>query len=169
MIIQNLFYKKKTKRRAVSQIIGSVMMVAIVASVGSILLFQGMNGINSFNQYLEDILRTQSGKSQESFIIEHVRFQPNSKNVEFTIRNTGFVDLYVNKIVLVRIDTQELVIYAVDRADQVRMTDKDTITIAATFSGSDFITTTYGTSNYNLAVTTSEGNLAQSTVYPFNT
>jgi len=170
MFASRTFHGIKTKRRAVSQIIGSVMMVAIVASVGGILLFQGMNGINSFNQYLQDALQQQSGKSQESFIIEHVRFDTNSKNVEITVRNTGFVDLYVNKIVLVRVNTQELVIYSENRADEVFMTDMKTITIPATISDSNFGSpSSYGTANYNLAVTTSEGNLAQSSVTPYNT
>jgi len=40
------------KRRGVSQIIGSLIVLAVVASVGSVILFQGLNQINAFNYSL---------------------------------------------------------------------------------------------------------------------
>ena len=49
MISQMIWIKNKAaKRRAVSQIIGSLAMMAIVAAVGSVVVFQGLNGIQAF-------------------------------------------------------------------------------------------------------------------------
>ena len=36
------------KRRAISQIMGSVVLLGVVTSIGSVVLFNGMNQINAF-------------------------------------------------------------------------------------------------------------------------
>ena len=36
------------KRRAVSQVMGSIVILGIVSSVGSVILFNGMNSISAF-------------------------------------------------------------------------------------------------------------------------
>ena len=125
-----VFHRRKIRKRAVSQIIGSLMMVAIVASVGGLLLFQGMNGINNFNQYLQNTLQLGSSSAQESFVIEHVRFDSteNSKQLDIYIRNTGTIDLTVATISVVRQDTQELYLYDTSVAQLVQMRELVTIT-----------------------------------------
>ena len=45
------------KRPAVSQIIGSLIVLAIVASIGSVILFQGLNQINKFDPVSQTFIR----------------------------------------------------------------------------------------------------------------
>ena len=47
--MRNDFSKISMKnRRAVSQIMGSIVILGIVSSVGSVILFNGMNSISAF-------------------------------------------------------------------------------------------------------------------------
>ena len=169
MIILNLFHGKKIKRRAIAQIVGTLMMVAVVASVGSVLLFQGMTGINNFNTYLTNTLQLGTNSAQESFVIEHVRFDPtaSSKDIYIWIRNTGTVDLTIATIAVVRVDTQELVVYDTSVGQEVEMTDIHQLTETATFTGTDWgdIATTV---DYRISVTTAEGNSKRTTTTIYN-
>ena len=70
-----MFQKNSIKnRRGVSNIIGSLIVLAIVASVGSVILFQGLNQINAFNYDLTLHDKEHVNELREDIIFEHVRF-----------------------------------------------------------------------------------------------
>jgi len=104
-------------RRGISQIIGTLFTVAIVASIGSVLLFTGIENITSFNSFLDIVKNTETDKINESFIIEHVRFDPvanSGEKIEISIRNTGSIDITIERIAIHQIENQNLIIYDTD-------------------------------------------------------
>lgn len=111
---------KRGRKRAVSQIIGSLAMMAIVASVGSVVVFQGLSGIQGFNNLLSGIVATKKDSSSESLMIEHVQFNTTggtgnictSTNycVTLWIRNIGTTDVNIKTIKIMRTDTQMIIL-----------------------------------------------------------
>ncbi|MBA4464139.1 MAG: hypothetical protein H2B01_08200, partial [Nitrosopumilaceae archaeon] len=81
-----------TRRRAVSQIIGSLVVLAIVASIGSVILFQGLNQINLFSHDLTLHDREHNEALREDILFEHIRFDPDSANIELYLANIGSID-----------------------------------------------------------------------------
>jgi hypothetical protein len=108
---------KKTslkKRRAVSQIIGSLVVLAIVASIGSVILFQGLTQINLFSHDLTLHDREHNEALREDILFEHIRFDPDSENIELNIElylaNIGSIDSTIDSVTMVKIDTQDLIL-----------------------------------------------------------
>ena len=97
------------KRRAVSQVIGALMALAIVATFGTILLIQGVQGVENFTSFLNIFKETSAKSAQEVFIVEHVKFNSTNKNIDLWVRNTGKIDITIDKISIVKINTQELI------------------------------------------------------------
>ena len=171
----------RKKRRGISQIIGSLFMLAIVTVVGSALFIQGLQGVTDFNTFLA--VFSEEGESEsvhESIIIEHVRFDPSSKDVDFYLRNTGEVRAGVDRITMVRVDTQELIINEeVDEDIFGKDIIKVTITVTLlpfTPNGSCTDWSDTGCSNeglegdeYRISVTTGRGNSFETVAAPFNT
>src|SRR3989344_8928631 len=103
------------KRRAVSQVIGALFALAIVATFGSVLLIQGVQGIENFTAFLNIFEETESKSAQEVFIVEHVKFNAtttgdNNEEIDIWIRNTGKIDIIIDRISIVKINTQELIV-----------------------------------------------------------
>ena len=98
------------KRRAVSQVIGALMALAIVATFGSILLIQGVQGVQNFTSFLNIFEETGAKSAQEVFIVEHVRFTPGTDAIEIWVRNTGKIDVVIDKVSIVKINSQELIV-----------------------------------------------------------
>ena len=71
---------KGAKRRAVSQVIGSLAMMAIVSAVGSVIVFQGLSGIQGFNNILTGFVATKKDSAGENMMIEHVKFNNTGGN-----------------------------------------------------------------------------------------
>ena len=97
------------KRRAVSQVIGSLFALAIVATFGSVLLIQGVQGVENFTAFLNIFEETESKSAQEVFIVEHVKFNSTNKEIDIWVRNTGKIDIIIDKISIVKINSQELI------------------------------------------------------------
>ena len=100
------------KRRGVSQIIGSLIVLAVVASVGSVILFQGLNQINAFNYSLTFFDREHNQALREDILFEHVKFELNSDcqcELILYLANIGSIDSTIASITVVKIDTQELI------------------------------------------------------------
>ena len=100
------------KRRAVSQAIGALLALAIVATFGSVLLIQGVQGVQNFTSFLDIFEETESKSAQEVFIVEHVKFNSTATydDIDIWVRNTGKIDIIIDRISIVKIDTQELVV-----------------------------------------------------------
>src|SRR3989338_10727810 len=82
LIKKNIVTKK---RRAVRQVIGALLALAIVATFGSVLLIQGVQGVQNFTTFLDIFEETESKSAQEVFIVEHVTFDSTSTNKEIDV------------------------------------------------------------------------------------
>src|SRR3989338_5227366 len=109
------------KRRAVSQVIGALFALAIVATFVSVLLIQGGQGGENVTAVLKIVEETEAKAAQEVFIIEHVKFNAtiidengntvdNHEEIDIWVRNTGKIDIIIDRISIVKIDTQELIV-----------------------------------------------------------
>ena len=98
------------KRRAVSQVIGALLALAIVTVFGSVLVIQGVQGIENFTAFLNIFEETESKSAQEVFIVEHVKFNSTNQEIDVWVRNTGKIDIIIDKISIVKINTQELIV-----------------------------------------------------------
>ena len=154
-------------------------MLAIVTVVGSVLFIQGVEGINSFNAFLS--VFSEEGESEtvhESIIIEHVRFDPvGSKDVELWLRNTGLTTIGIDRITMVRIDTQELIINF-DTAETIF--GEEIIKITVTGDDVDIGACTewdcseegdadLEDDEYRISITSGRGNSFETIATPFNT
>ena len=119
-------------RRAVSQVIGSLFALAIVAAVGSLFLIQGQQGILNFTNTLDVFERTEKQAAQEIFIIEHVRLDPESDQIDIWLRNTGTIDITIAQIRMIKIDTQELLIDKPDVDTTIFQEELQQITLSGT-------------------------------------
>ena len=163
------------KRRGVSNIIGSLIVLALVASVGSIILFQGLNQINTFNYDLTFFDKTKNAELREDVIFEHVRFDNstgNEKNVELYLANIGTVPATIISVTMIHIESQEIVL----AWDNVEPSETNDNTATIQLDSNKIITLTadllcpapcvdpewnddyYRTSKYSLSITTSKGN-----------
>jgi len=171
-----------SKRRAVSQIIGTLMMVAIVASVGSVLMFQGINGIQSFTTSMATVVVFQTDAARENLLIEHVKMDYATDDVHFYITNIGTVNVVVSTIKMMKIDDQYLII-SKNVSELIKMQERKEIILdadlskildpaVAPFPGLNPIWANpeYSASKeYLISVTTTDGNSFQKGVSPFNT
>ena len=173
-------------RRGVSQIIGSLIVLAIVASVGSVILFQGLNQINAFNYDLSIHDKEHISEIREAIIFEHVRFDPTpgplpaGTELYLYLANVGTVDSTITAVTVVKIDTQELIIWReIPAADEATILIEDHTLITLTSANlplgppdNYWDSIEYGPLNplnkYKITVTTSKGNFFEKFVSPFN-
>ena len=171
---------KNRNRRGVSQVISALFMLAIVSSAGSVILVNGIQSVNTFNIALTFFGIEEQESIQERAVIEHVRFDPDSTSVEVWVRNTGTVSLTIDKVTMVKIDTQDLIINDLVITNQIH--EKEVIKLTPTVltlsvdSGED---QEWGSnhsngsaledSKYRITVTTVNGRSFDSVVEPFNT
>jgi len=173
-IIHNI---KGKKRRGVSTVIGTLLMLAVVTSVGSVLFLQGLTGINTFNNFLA--IFSEEGESEsvhESILIEHIRFVPTAVDVEFWLRNNGLERLSIDRITMVKIDTQDLII---DESLNDDIFGQELVKITLTsallpdnctqWDSSGCGSEVLADDEYRISVTSSRGNSFETIARPFNT
>ncbi len=97
------------KRRGISQIIGSLLLLAIVVPLGSVILFTGTYEINAFNNQMSRSLTFTNDGVQEDLIFEHVRFDPGSSAVMISLRNAGTVETTIDRISILNMTSQKLI------------------------------------------------------------
>jgi len=175
MMAQKFNFKK---RRGVSNIIGSLIVLAIVASVGSVILFQGLNQINAFNYDLTLHEKERVNELREDIIFEHVRFDrsptvPNGDDLQLFLANIGTVDSNIVSITMVKLDTQELIFNRITpdvSESYIPIEDHTVITLDATLGAApnDVWDSTFGPpSVYKITVGTAKGNFYAWTGEPF--
>ncbi len=161
-------------RRAVSQVMGSIVILGIVSSVGSVILFNGMNSISAFTYDLSFHEKSKNQIHRESIIFEHVRFEPGTDDLIIDLSNIGTVDSTVTNITMLKIDTQEIIANWVDVEEIVLIKDHTQIIL----DESDIVLTSgtqiwdddyYEFSEYKISLTTSKGNFFTTVASPFNT
>jgi len=172
--------KINSQRRAVSQIIGSIFMLAVVAAFGSILMFQGIQGSNDFTAFLNFFNKGQGEAVKEDLLITHVKFDPNTYHVNFWVRNTGSIDVIIDRITIVRIDTQSLIVsnktstsvmqIFVGETERIDLSGGSTVSLESGCSNwSDTTDCTMADGRYRISVVTSRGNAFETVAQPFNT
>ncbi len=150
-------------RRGVSQIIGSLIVLAIVASVGSVILFQGLNQIAAFNHDLQLHDTERNLALREDVLLEHIWFDMTGKNVTLYLANIGSTDTTIATVTIVKIDTQELILREEILADNY-IPLEDHIELNVTANLPNFILVEewqdeyYNSTNYKISVTTAKGN-----------
>ena len=146
--------------RGVSQIIGSLIVLAVVASVGSVILFQGLNQINAFNHDLSFHDREHSEALREDILFEHVKFDPNTNDLVLYLANIGSIDTTIATVTVVNIDTQELLLAWEDVDDTILIEDHIIIHNNVTSINGIWNQTNYNTTDYDfkISITTSKGN-----------
>ncbi len=160
------------KRRGVSQIIGSLIVLAVVASVGSVILFQGLNQINAFNYSLTFLDREHNEALREDILFEHVKFDPNTNDLILYLANIGSIDSTVATVTVVKVDTQEMLLAWEDVDDTSLIEDHIIIHKNVTLPGpniwnqTNYNSTTF---DYKISITTSKGNFYSTVASPYDT
>jgi hypothetical protein len=161
-------------RRAVSQIIGSLIVLAVVASVGSVILFQGLNQINAFNHDLSFHDREYNEALREELLFEHVKFNPNTHFLILYLANIGSIDSTIASVTVVKIDTQELVLErAVPTNSTILIEDHNILNMTANLRdlsgvGDIWNQTYYNATDYKITISTSKGNFFSTVVSPYD-
>jgi len=170
-----------TKRKAVSQIIGTMFMMAIVGVVGSVILLNGITTAADFTLFLDIISDESSEAIKEIAYVEHVRFDPTAVGgeVDIWIRNIGIESVQLDKITLVKVGTQDL-IFIEDVDVEVFPNSLELISFTSEFTLSDFGGTNtwngqdvngdnYDVDTYYISFSTTRGNLFDTVVALYNT
>jgi len=172
-------------RRAVSQIMGSIVILGIVSSVGSVILFNGMNSISAFTYDLSFHEKSKNEIHREDIIFEHVRFVPGDDNIEIHLANIGTVESTISNITILKIDTQEIIANWIDIAEpiQVKADRKIILDSSQIILTNGFVTQTWDddyyyyvdgnpvndVAKYKISLTTVKGNFFTTIASPFNT
>ena len=164
------------KRRAVSQIMGSIVILGIVTSVGSVILFNGLESISAFTYDLSFHEKSKNQIHREDIIFEHVRFVPNTDNIEIDLFNIGTVESTISTITILKIDNQEIIVNWVDINQSIQIKDNQRITLDDVNDSEIILTGTgiwndvnYLNSEYKISLTTTRGNFFTTVASPFNT
>jgi hypothetical protein len=166
-----LAFNSLKNRRAVSQVMGSVVILGVVTSIGSVVLFNGMNQINAFSYDLSFHDKPKNEAYREKIMFEHVRFEPGTDQIVLYIANIGTTESTIESITVVQLDTQNILVDWKDISSTIFIKESsDPIVLDANIS-SDWEThlTTYPDSKYKISITTSKGNFFSTVASPYNT
>lgn len=159
------------KHRGISHVIGSLVVLGIVSSVGSVILFNGMDEISAFTYDLTFHDKAKNEALREDLIFEHVRFVPNSNDVIIHLNNIGTIESVVNNLTIIKVDTQEMLVDWEEVDSSMLIKEDDSILVSA-----DLLQGTqtwndpyYVDSEYKISITTSKNNFFTTTASPFNT
>ena len=159
------------QRRAVSQVMGSVVILGVVTSIGSVDLFNGMNQINAFSYDLSFHDKPKNEAYREKIMFEHVRFEPGTDQIILYLANIGTIESTIESITIVQVDTQNIL---VDWEEGILSTiqikeSSDPIILNANLNSLTWDDATYRTSEYKISITTSKGNFFSTVASPYNT
>ena len=161
-------------RRGLSQIMGALLMLAIVVPIGSVVLLNGATEISAFNNSMANTVDYRNNGIQEAIIFEHIRFNPDSNVVEITVLNTGTVETLIDKITLVNMTSQDILykIDAINTFDPTKLSIQNStkITIDADLGGFNWEDSGTPTAyEYKISIITSRGNFFDTVARPYNT
>ena len=159
------------KRRAISQVMGSVVILGIVTSIGSVVLFNGMNQINAFSYDLSFHDKPKNEAYREKIMFEHVRFEPGTDQIILYLANIGTTESTIESITVVQLDTQNILVdweEGVSSTIQIKESS-DPIFLNANIGTHTWNEPSYFDSKYKISITTSKGNFFSTVASPFNT
>jgi hypothetical protein len=160
--------KKVSRKRGVSQIIGSLFMLAIVVPIGVVIVSQGLFEVADFHRYLT-VTRDQGlDATREDIIFEHVRFEPSTNKITVSLRNISTVESIIERITIVNMTNQDLLLYnntlPLDETT-IHLEDYTDIVVYADPS----VSWTQDGLDYKISITTIRGNFFDTIVRPYNT
>ncbi len=162
------------KRRGLSQIMGGLLMLAIVVPLGSVVLFSGITEITAFNNSLSNTIEYRNYGIQEYLVFEHIRFEPNSNLVTITALNTGSVEIVVDRITLVNM-TDQKILFKIDSVSSfvplvLQVQSSTNIDISANLGGFNWEDGPNPTDwEYRISIITARGNFFDTVARPYNT
>ena len=158
-------------RRAISQVMGSVVILGVVTSIGSVILFNGMNQINAFSYDLSFHDKAKNEAYRENLMFEHVRFEPGTDQIILYLANIGTTESTIESITVVQIETQNILVdWDEDVSSTIQIKDSsDPIIINANLNSLTWDDPLYRTSEYKISITTSKGNFFSTVASPYNT
>jgi len=168
-ILNSSFSSKKVlRRRGISQIIGSLFMLAIVVPIGVVILSTGLYEVADFNRFLT-VTRDQGiDATREDIIFEHVRFEPSTNQITVSLRNISTVELIVDRIAIVNVTNQDLLVYNDTlplSQSIIHLKDDTDIVVYADPS----VSWTKDGFDYKISITTARGNFFDTIARPYNT
>ncbi len=143
---------KHRKRRAVSDIVATLIMIAIVASLGVLAFTFASSGLGSLSQNFTNLMGSSGNAISEKFLVEQVTFTTSgTQGADVYVRNVG-----TNPTTLVSV-------YIVDQTSNtfVSQTTISTVVNVGTFANIPHTTLTFTPSHghtYSFTVTSSLGN-----------
>jgi hypothetical protein len=169
--MRHISSKSLKKRRAISQIMGSVVILGVVTSIGSVILFNGMNQINAFSYDLSFHDKAKNEVYRENLMFEHVRFEPGTNQIILYLANIGTTESTIESITVVQLDTQNILVdWEEGVSSTVQIKESSTpIIIDANLNSLTWNDPIYRTSEYKISITTSKGNFFSTVASPFNT
>lgn len=165
------FSNSLKKRRAISQVMGSVVILGVVTSVGSVILFNGMNQINAFSYDLSFYDKPKNEVYREKLMFEHVRFEPGTDQIILYLANIGTTESTIESITVVQLDTQNILVdWEEGMSSTIQIKESsDPIILDANLNPFTWDDSTYRTSEYRISITTSKGNFFSTVASPYNT
>jgi len=145
-------------------------MLAIVVPIGVVVLSQGLIQATDFNNFLT-VTREQGIEAvQEDLVFEHIRFDPSSDQLTIHLRNISGVEMDIERVSVVKMDSQELLVMEVNQASFLPLKDTVQIDVIANlqFTG-QWNDVNYEFNEYKISVTTVRGNFFDTIARPFNT
>ena len=145
-------------------------MLAIVVPIGVVVLSQGLIQATDFNNFLT-VTREQGIEAvQEDLVFAHVRFDPSSDQLTIHLRNISGVEMDIERVSVVKMDSQELLVMEVNQASFLPLKDTVQIDVNANlqFTG-QWNDANYEFDEYKISVTTVRGNFFDTIARPFNT
>ena len=167
--MRNVSHFSPKNRRAVSQIIGSVAILGIVASVGSVILFNGMDSISAFTYDLSFHEPSKNQIHREDLVFEHVRFEPNTDDISIDLVNIGTIDSTIATVTILKIDDQEIIANWVDVNQSIQIRENQQIVLDNLALGTTWNDINYLDKEYKISLTTTRGNFFTTVASPFNT
>ncbi|MBS3926567.1 MAG: hypothetical protein KGZ34_07765 [Nitrosarchaeum sp.] len=150
---------------------GSVVILGVVTSIGSVVLFNGMNQINAFSYDLTFHDKPKNEAFRENLMFEHIRFEPGTDQIILYLANIGTTESTIESITVVKLDTQNILVNwdeSVGTTIQIKESS-DPVVINANLNSQTWDDPTYRTSEYKISITTSKGNFFSTVASPYNT
>lgn len=157
--------------RGLSQIIGSLIILGTVASIGSVILFHGLDELSAFSYDLSVYDESKNEAIREDLVFEHIRFEPNSNNMSIYLTNVGSIESSLSSVTVVKIDTQEMIVDWKSIDSIIGIKNSGNFVIAATLDmgNETWDDPYYKNSQYRISITTVKGNFFSTIGKPFNT
>ena len=155
---------------------GSIVILGIVTSVGSVILFNGMESISAFTYDLSFHEKSKNQMHREDIVFEYVRFVPTTDTLEIDLLNIGTVESTISTITILKINNQEIIANWVDVNQSIQIKDNQKITLIGPSEiellnppGATWDHTNYLNSEYKISLTTTKGNFFTTIASPYNT